>query len=261
MEIDWSEAKRKSLWGYDQLIEKIREVLAFPFVQDCCNHTMPQAEQYAQSMLSFLRNQNEIEYIAEIISIFRSLGGQNISNYQDLIDRVNTKEKCEQFLSNAKISFSDLIQILTFLFRWVLPFKIYLRELIATQDTIEEENLVSLKNCGVKFNVDLLEHGRTPAGRKRLSAETNISEKNLLELVHRADMSRLPYVRGKTVKHLCGGGYTSLRKIATADLVIMEKEMDAYFGRMGKRYSDFAASMPLYWLIGAAKILPAVVDY
>jgi len=38
---------------------------------------------------------------------------------------------------------------------------------------------------------------------------------SVITLVHKVDISRLAYVRGKTVKHLCGGGYDSLEKIAT----------------------------------------------
>jgi len=37
-----------------------------------------------------------------------------------------------------------------------------------------------------------------------------MDEVYILELTHRADMSRLAYVRGKTIMHLSGGGYNTL---------------------------------------------------
>jgi hypothetical protein len=77
--------------------------------------------------------------------------------------------------------------------------------------------------------------------------------------VHKADISRLAYVRGKTVKYLCGGGYDSLEKIATANLPEMEEKMDAYYRTLGKSLADFRSVIPLSWMIGGAKILPRVV--
>jgi hypothetical protein len=66
-------------------------------------------------------------------------------------------------------------------------------------------------------------------------------------------------VRGKTVKHLCGGGYDSLEKIANANLAEMEEKMGAYYRTFGKSLADFRAVIPLSWMIGGAKILPRVV--
>jgi hypothetical protein len=56
--------------------------------------------------------------------------------------------------------------------------------------------------------------------------------------VHKVDISRLAYVRGKTVKHLCGGGYDNLEKIANADAVEMEERMGAYYRTLGKTLAD-----------------------
>lgn len=78
--------------------------------------------------------------------------------------------------------------------------------------------------------------------------------------MHKADISRLAYVRGNTVKHLCGGGYDSLGKIAAASLAEMEEKMDAYYRTLGKSLADFRSVIPLSWMIGGAKILPRVVE-
>jgi hypothetical protein len=106
----------------------------------------------------------------------------------------------------------------------------------------------------------MLEHCRTKTGRAALSKAAEIPESFILALVHRADISRLAYVRGKTVKHLCGGGYDTLDKLANADLVRMEKDMDAYYRTMGKRLEDFKSVIPLSWMIGGARVLPGVIE-
>jgi hypothetical protein len=82
---------------------------------------------------------------------------------------------------------------------------------------------------------------------------------DLLTLVHRVDISRLAFVRGKTVKHLCGGGYDTLEKIANADLSEMGQKMDAYYRTLGKTAADFRAVIPLAYMIGGAKTVPRVL--
>ncbi len=97
-------------------------------------------------------------------------------------------------------------------------------------------------------------------GREEFSRKTGVPEGFLIELVHRADLTRLAYVRGKTIKHLCGGGYDRLDKLADADLERMEADMTAYYESLGKRFSDFKAVIPLDWMIGGARVLPKVVE-
>ena len=118
----------------------------------------------------------------------------------------------------------------------------------------------TMKQHKLGSNLDILEYCRTRVGRAELSRVTEIPETFILDLLHKADISRLAYVRGKTVKHLCGGGYDTLEKIASADLEKMEEEMDAYYITIGKSSADFKAVIPLPWMIGGAGILPRVVE-
>jgi hypothetical protein len=150
--------------------------------------------------------------------------------------------------------------VLNYLFRWVLPFKLYLRQLVDEDDTAHRGNLKTLNQHEIKSNLDLLETCRTRSGRTELSSVTGIDQHFLLTLVNRADISRLAYVRGKTVKHLCGGGYNTLRKIAEAEPKKMERDMAVYYRSIGKKFADFKSVIPLDWMIGGAKILPGVVE-
>jgi hypothetical protein len=143
--------------------------------------------------------------------------------------------------------------------RWGLPFKTPLREFIDTDNVGDARHLDALKKQKIGSNLDLLEAGRTKAGQVQLSLTTEIPLAFVDTLMHKADISRLAYVRGKTVKYLCGGGYDSLEKIATANLPEMEEKMDAYYRTLGKSLADFRSVIPLSWMIGGAKILPRVV--
>ena len=46
MDIHWDMVKKKTLWQYEELIEKLLEVLEYNFVQEYYNHDMQAAEIY-----------------------------------------------------------------------------------------------------------------------------------------------------------------------------------------------------------------------
>lgn len=107
--------------------------------------------------------------------------------------------------------------------------------------------------------LDLLDQGCTAVKRAQLAEATGIPRPFLLPLIHQADLSRLAYVRGKTVRHLCGGGYDTLAKLASADLQEMEAAMSVYYQTVGKRFADYKSMVPLAPLVGGARSLPKIV--
>ena len=118
----------------------------------------------------------------------------------------------------------------------------------------------SLARSGARSNLDLLERYHSRSSRQEYARTLGITDAWLLQLVHRADISRLAYVRGRTIRHLCGGGYDTLEKIALADLDQMERDMGAYYASIGRKPSDFKAVIPLKWMVGGARVLPRVVE-
>jgi hypothetical protein len=261
MEIDWSLVKKLTLWSYEDLLGKLLNVLAYTFVQEHYNHTMQQALVYNGKIREgYLQNRGEatvfIDAIADSLTKLEKLG---LGTYSDLVHQVVTRDQCMTFLQKTGFDFEALIQVLNYLLRWVLPFKTPLREFIDADSDVEVKCLEALKKLEIRSNLDLLEIGRTNAGRVRLSGASGIPLAFVTGLVHRADISRLAYVRGKTVKYLCGGGYDSAQKIATANLAEMEAKMDAYYRTLGKSLADFKSVVPLAWMIGGAKTLPRVM--
>lgn len=258
--IDWNQVKKQTLWSYEDLIGKLHQALGYEFVQECYDHTMRQAGRYArQVQKGYLQNKSDTTFCDGMIARFKRLEALRIKSYGDLIHQVETREKCEAFIRRTGFGFDDLVQTLNYLFRWVLPFAIPARELLDMDDQTQKAYLAILKQHQLGSNLDLLEQGRTRAGRASLAQATGIPAPFILALVHRADISRLAYVRGKTIRHLCGGGYDTLDKIAGADADKMEKNMEAYYRTLGKTSADFKSVIPLPWMIGGARILPRVV--
>jgi hypothetical protein len=262
MKIDWNRVKKQTLWSYEDLIKKLQGVLAYEFVQKHYNHTMKQAQRYAGKVrCGYLQNRGDMTaYIDDMIANLEKLETLRIGTYSRLVAQVATREQCLTFLQQTDFDFDCLIQTLNYLLRWVLPFKTPVREFIDRDCVAEAKSLEVLKQHKVGSNLDLLAVGLTKATRLQFSCTTGIHVTFVTALVHKADISRLAYVRGKTVKHLCGGGYDTLDKIAGANLAEMEKQMDAYYRTMGKSLADFRAVIPLSWMIGGAQILPHVVQ-
>ena len=261
MDIDWDLVKQQTLWSYEDLIGKLQAVLSYNFVQEYYNHNMKQAQGYAKSIRrGYLQNRGEMTaYIDSIANHVEDLERRWTGTYAELVQQVAAREKCVAFIQQTDFDFEQLIQILNYLLRWVLPFKAPIREFIDVETVVGAQYLEALKRQKIGSNLDLLEAGRTGAGRAQLVSATKIPAAFIMTLVHKTDISRLAYVRGKTVKHLCGGGYDTLDRIANADLGEMEEKMDAYYRRLGKSLADFKSVIPLAWMIGGAKILPRVV--
>jgi hypothetical protein len=262
VKIDWNSVKKQTLWSYEDLIGKLLSVLAYNFVQEHYNHTMKQAQGYARRIRrGYLQDRGEMTvYVDSIAAHLQDLETRRIGTYLELVHSVETREHFVAFLQRTDFDFDQLVQTLNYLLRWVLPFRTPLREFIDVDSDVESGYLEALKKQRIGSNLDLVEVGRTEAGRIQLASATEIPVASVSALVHRVDISRLAYVRGKTVKHLCGGGYDSLERIANADLAEMEEKMDAYYRTLGKTLADFKAVIPLPWMIGGAKILPRVVE-
>lgn len=257
MEIDWDAVKKMTLWSYEDLIEKILKVLSHNFIQEYYNHNMKEAESYAVKLLRY--NRKYAKYVSKLTDIFRKLDSFKVESYAELVHQVENREKCEEFLGKTKLPFKDLISVLNYIFRWVLPFRnVYLKQLIDINNKTHLGYIRELTKLNIKFNLDILEYGRTREGRAKISNETGIPEAVILNLVNRADLTRLPYMSRKTVSHLFGGGYNSINKITQADVGKLKDDMKLYFDKRGMRLSR--SFIELEGLVEWAKTVPKIVE-
>ena len=261
MEIDWTIVKQKTLWQYDQLTAKLLTVLGYGFVQEHYGHTMAGARAYAGRLQQgYGQSGQEVGFIDAVREGFGALDALGVRDYAGLVKRVAAKADCERFVRETGFPFESLVEVLNFLFRWVLPFKIPLKELADTMPEPKPAEVEMLKKHKIRSNLDILEKFRSAEGRREFSAETGVGEAQVLALAHRADLSRLAYVRGRTIRHLCGGGYDTLEKLANADMAQMVADMTAYYRSIGKDFADFQAVIPLDWMTGGASVLPVIIE-
>lgn len=253
--IDWNLVKKMTLWDYDELIKKISEVLSYNFIQEHYNHDMREATNYVKKLLGY--DLKYAEHIRRIADTFESLNALKVENYTDLIHKIENKEKSEDFLRKTQLPFEDLIFALNYIFRWVLPHRFYLRELIDTKDKTQDNYIDELRMKKIRFNLDILEYGRIREGREKLSKETGIPRSFISDLVNLADMSRLPYSNRKTVKHLSAVGFDSVAKLAQTDSEKLMEDMKSYFERIGVRLSGF---IDLKGIAQWAKTMPIIVE-
>lgn len=257
MEIDWNAVKKMTLWSYEDLIAKILKVLSYSFVQEHYNHNMIEAENYATRLLGY--DPRYAKYVSKWIEIFKKLHSLKVENYTELVHQVENREKCEEFLRKSKLPFKDLIAVLNYIFRWVLPFRnVYLRELTDTSSETHKKYIEELRKLNIKFNLDILEHGRNREGREKISRETGIPLTFILDLINRADLTRLPYMSRKMVNHLRSGGYDSIDKLAQADVRKLKEDMKSYFNKVGIRLSR--SFIELEGIVQWAKTVPKIVE-
>jgi hypothetical protein len=125
------------------------------------------------------------------------------------------------------------------------------------------EIIVTLKRleaAGVRDCSDLLRKVATREACSTFVENQSLGFREVILLVHRADIACLPYVRRKTILPVCGAGYDTLDKIATAHLNQMEADMEHFYQRtQGKSWDDFISVILLRCLVIGAQALPKIV--
>lgn len=259
MHPDWDYVKRTTLWQYEDLIEKLNLVTAYPVIWQAYNHNMTQAADFARRL--FLDKNNDVgEFPAGIIHSIKRLKDAGIKNWGDLLSKIITTDDCISFVKSHNLKFEEFIDVLNYLLRWAFPFKTSSRELLEHENSQEMSYFEFLKQHKLMNSFDILEQGCTKAGRHAMSKLTGLPLEFVTRLVHRADIARLPFVRRKTILPLCGAGYDTLAKIAAADLPQMESDLEVYFQRMqGKPWKNYKAVIVLKGLVAGACALPVLV--
>ena len=204
MTVNWDYVKKTTLWQYEELVEKLQAVLAYPFVQQYYDCSMPQAEDCARRLFAG-RDFEHGEYPATLFPVFRRLDAAGIANWSSLLAQINTRQRLIGLLEANELKFEDAIETLKYLFRWELPFHTATRELLDHDDGFEMGSYEAFKLNKLTASFDLLERGRTPSGRQALGEMTGLPQEFVTRVVHRADIARLPFVRRKTILPVCGG--------------------------------------------------------
>ncbi len=117
--------------------------------------------------------------------------------------------------------------------------------------------LKQLGALGVRTNLQLLQQGITPAGRRLLAGMSGIPVQVILELVNRADFSRLPWASKATISNIIGAGYGSIEKLVNANPEWLYADFFAYGKSIGKNLKLGNEIENSYRI---AKIVPVLVE-
>jgi len=259
MQPNWDYVKKTTLWHYEELVKKLNAVMAYPVIWRAYNHDMNQAVAFARRLFPH-ENIEAGEFPAAVVRSIERLKAAGIKDWGNLLSKVATKSDCMAFITEYKLNFEEFIDVLNYLLRWAFPFQTTSRELLEHESSQEMSFYNALKKHKFMNSFDILEQGRTLAGRRILATLTELPLDFVTSLAHRADIARLPYVRRKTILPLCGAGYDTLAKIAAADLAQMESDLDVYFQRtQGKPWGNYKSVIVLKGLVAGAQALPVIV--
>jgi hypothetical protein len=179
----------------------------------------------------------------------------------EFLDAVPTLEQIERLMEQTGIDRDDMEAWLDFVKRrWFIPQTVQLRQLFDTSDETLFAHFETLKRHKVANSFVLLERGHTQAGRVALAAQTGVPEAVILDFVHRADITRLPWVGGRMVKQLWALGYTSLQQLRSADPQQYFQRMQAHYRSLGTNKPFDATPKTARGLIKAARRLPTLVE-
>lgn len=195
-------------------------------------------------------------WLADTIKQMETTG---VYSLYSLLERVRTRSQAQGFLAESGIA--HLMEWLDYLKQWWFPYPATLRQLVEDDgEPLLRTALAKLKRAKIANSFTLLEAAAEVSGRDDLASRTGISEVRLLDLVHRADVSRLPYTSGGAVKRLWKMGYRGLAALRLADPQDYAVRIEAYFAAGGKGTPFDARMATIQGFLQDARHAPEVVE-
>jgi hypothetical protein len=235
MSINWRAVDRAvfPIKGYDDACRRSRESCSYPFVRECFNFSMPQLADYTQKGIGQDPKGRYDKYAAYLVDILDQVQHAGISCLLDLLARIDARGKLETFVEQTGLDAEDLAALLKYLIYWIIPMNKYLSGLVKADVPIRDA-LLTLRGTGVRTNLDLLERGRTLAARRSLAQESGLPLQTIMDLVNRADLSRMPWASKATISNIVGAGYGSLASLANAEPQKLYEDFFRYGEKIGK---------------------------
>jgi hypothetical protein len=258
MSINWDEVQKVlvPIKDYENLCHRLRESFEYQFVRHAFNFTMPELAVYSEQLLGGDSRGRYTDYLSQLIRIFSSLHQAGVENVIDLKAHVETREKLENFVKQSGMNALNIVTVLKYLIYWFIPGEKYLSGLVRDDPYIQNAIKV-LGGLGVRTNLELLQQGITAAGRKSLAELSGLPEQVIVDLVNRADFSRMPWASKATISNIIGAGYGSLSKLARA----APERLYADFFRYGKSIGkNLKLGNEIENSYRIAKIIPTLVE-
>jgi predicted flap endonuclease-1-like 5' DNA nuclease len=125
---------------------------------------------------------------------------------------------------------------------------------------VDPKQAEKLASAGVKDVKQMLEAGRTSAGRQELATKTGVPLEAILELVKLSDLARLSGVKGIRARLYYDAGVDTLTKMAQWDPTELRQMLIDFVERTG---FDGIAPLPkeARTAVVSAKRLPNIVEF
>ncbi|MFW9921021.1 MAG: DUF4332 domain-containing protein [Candidatus Thorarchaeota archaeon] len=257
MGVSWTRVKEVTLWTYEEILAKLNSTLSYDFVSKHYDLKLRKVQTFLMDLLK--REDKKYDtYRDNVVDTLRQAEVFGVGNLSGLLRSIPNREQCEYFIQTTNIEFEKLIQLLNCMLRWILPFSRPIREFIDKGHTEQEAHLSKTRPLGIRYNLDVLDRFRTRFARVDFASEADIPMNFMTNLMHRCDLSRLPYVSGSTVSILFHSGFTTLDAVANTSLERLERKVQEYLEGIGKRYSR--SFIELESAIVQATVLPKIIE-
>ncbi|NJD59138.1 MAG: hypothetical protein C3F13_09065 [Anaerolineales bacterium] len=235
MAINWDEVHKalSPMKDYEDCCQRYKTAFGYGFVCQIFNYPLNDVVDYTNKLLLGDARNRYRNYHAGLTSILGRLQQASVANVLDLSVRTADRDKLENFTRDSGIPATETVAVLKYLVYWFIPNEKYLSGLVRSSSAMTEA-IKQLGKMGVRTNLQTLEQGRTTDGRRALSDSSNLPANTILELVNRADLSRLPWASKATISNIIGAGYSSLAQLASADPDQLYADFFAYGKKIGK---------------------------
>lgn len=231
--IPWDKVQ-KALYpikDFEELTRRLQTSFSYPFVHEIFNFTLPDLVLFTEDLLGGDSRHRYTNYIAYLTNTFHELQHAGVTEVVLLVSKVESRRVLEEFTSVSSIAAPDTVAVLKYLVYWFIPMEKNFASLLPREEKVTAD---ALRTAGIRSNLDLLERGRTPAGRRELAKTSGLTESTVLAMVHRADLSRMPWASRATISNLVGAGYGSVAKLANAQAEQLYADFFHYGQLIGK---------------------------
>jgi hypothetical protein len=235
MPINWGDVQQTlyPIKDYEDLCRRFQESFAYSFVRQAFNFSILELIDYTKRLLGGDARDRYSEYQARLVGVFSELHQAGLKDVLDLVSRAETRGQLEQFVQQSGIDAPEIVKALKYMVYWFIPGEKYLSGLVRPESTLRAAIQI-LGEMDIRTNLQLLQKGITPQGRKALAEASSLDEQIITELVNRADFSRLPWSSKATISNIIGAGYGSLAKLDTADPEKLYEDFFSYGKAIGK---------------------------
>lgn len=188
----------------------------------------------------------------ERFGYFKRIG---IKNVNELIQLLKNKNKLAE-LSKAECFTGDYLTILLRELNSTLPKPNKIADFPGISNNIAEK----LEIAGIKNTEKLYDLVKTASDRKKLSMETGISEREVLELAKLTDLSRIKWVGVTFARMLYDLGIDTVKKASECD----PDELHEKINRMSRENLIYKGQIGLNDIrifVNAAKEVPFEIEY